>query len=162
DREFRLRVPGGSPLVGKTLEELNLRDTSGANVIAVDRKRRFSRQLIRPTAKTELQADDVLLIDQFQPTSDIEEIQKRFGLEVLPLTGAYFSARSQEIGMAEVIVPADSDLAGQTVVESQFRSGFGLTVIGLRRGPRPAQGGILREKLRVGDTLLVVGEWKAI
>jgi di/tricarboxylate transporter len=162
DREYRLRVSEQSPLVGKTLDELNLPDTSGAYIIAVDRKRRFSRELLRPTAKTELQADDVLLIDLARPTQDIEEMGKRLGLEALPLSGSYFNDRSQEIGMAEVIVPADSDLVGKTVVESQFRSRFGLTVIGMRHGPAPREGVILHERLRIGDTLLVVGSWGQI
>jgi di/tricarboxylate transporter len=162
NREYRLRVSEQSALVGKTLEELNLRETSGANIIAIERKRRFSSKLLRPTAKTELQSEDVLLIDLFQPPGDIKEICKRFALEVLPLTGAYFRDRSQEIGMAEVIVAADSDLVGKTVDESKFRSRFGLTVIGLRHGPFPKEGGIMHEKLRIGDTLLVVGDWKDI
>jgi di/tricarboxylate transporter len=162
NREYRLRVSEQSALAGKTLEELNLREASGANIIAVERKRRFSSELLRPTAKTELRADDILLIDLFQPPGKIEEMRKRFALEVLPLTGAYFSDRSQEIGMAEVIVPADSDLIGKTVNESNFRSRFGLTVIGLRHGRFPKDGGINDEKLRIGDTLLVAGDWKAI
>jgi di/tricarboxylate transporter len=162
NREYRLRVSEQSALVGKTIEELNLRETSGANIIAVERKRRFSTELLRPTAKTELRAEDILLIDLFEPQSNIEEMRKRFALEVLPLTGAYFSDRSQEIGMAEVIVPAESDLVGKTVNESNFRSRFGLTVIGLRHGRFPKEGGINNEKLRIGDTLLVVGDWKAI
>jgi di/tricarboxylate transporter len=162
NREYRLRVPDQSPLVGKDLEELSLRETSGAEIIAVDRQRRFSRQLLRPTAQTEVHAEDVLLIDLFQPTGDIEEIRKRYALEVLPLTGAYFTDRSQDIGMAEVVVPADSDLIGRTMVQAEFRSRFGLTVIGLRHGRAPKEGGIANEKLRIGDTLLVVGDWKDI
>ena len=43
DREHRVRVTDRSPLVGKTLEELHLRGTSGANVVAIERNRRFSR-----------------------------------------------------------------------------------------------------------------------
>jgi di/tricarboxylate transporter len=161
-REYRLLVPAQSPAVGKTLEELDLRDTCGADVIAIDRERRFSRKLIRPTAKTELWSGDVLLIDLFQPKVDIEAIRQRFALEVLPLTGTYFNDRAQEIGMAEVIVPADSDFVGKSVVESRFRSQLDLTVIGLRRGPVPKEGAIIDETLRRGDTLLVVGPWKAI
>jgi di/tricarboxylate transporter len=162
NREYRLRVPEQSPLLGKTIEELNLRGTCGADVIVLDRKRRFSRELLRPSAKTELQADDILLIDLFGPKGDVEEVRRRFGLEVFPLNGTYFSDRSQDIGMAEVIVPPDSDLPGKTVVGADFRSRFGLTVIGLRHGRVPLEGGILDEKLRVGDTLLVVGSWDDI
>jgi di/tricarboxylate transporter len=162
DREYRLRVPEDSPLVGKTLAEVNLRDTSGVNVLAIDRPRRLSRKVLRPTAQTEIRADDILLIDLFQASGTIEEIHKQYGLEVLPLTGAYFTDRSQELGMAEAIVGPDSDLVGSTVVESRLRSRLGLTVIGLRRGAVPVQGSVLHEKLRIGDTLLVVGPWADI
>src|SRR5215471_4525572 len=40
DREYRLRVTERSPLVGKTLAELDLRDTSGVNLLAIERSRR--------------------------------------------------------------------------------------------------------------------------
>jgi di/tricarboxylate transporter len=162
NREYRLRVAEQSQLVGTTIEELDLRGTCGADILAVDRKRRFSRELLQPTAKTELQADDVLLIDLFEPDCDIETIRQRLGLEVQPLTGVYFSDRSQELGMAELIVPADSDLVGKTVVEGEIRSRYGLTVIGLRHGRVPKEGSVLGERLRIGDTLLVVGAWKDV
>ena len=57
-------------------------------------------------------------------------------LEPLPLSeiGNYFVDRSQEIGAAEVILPAESSLIGQTVREARIRSEYGLTVIGLRHG----------------------------
>jgi di/tricarboxylate transporter len=162
NREYRVSVADHSPLVGKTLAELNLRDTCGADVIAVDRKRGFSRRLFRPTAQTELQAGDVLLVDLFEPRADLDALRRQFGLEVLPLGGAYFSDRAQEIGMAEVLVPPDSDLVGKSVLEARFRSRFGLTVLGLRQGRVPKEGGVLTEPLRLGDTLLVVGPWKDI
>jgi di/tricarboxylate transporter len=162
DREYRLRVPEGSPFAGKTLEELNLRGTSGVNVLGIARSRGASRTLIQPSATTELQADDILFIDRFKEDGDIDVLRRQLHLEALPLTGEYFADRSQEIGMAEVIVPANSDLVGNTVVGARFRTRYGLTVIGLRRGVVPHAHGLLNEELRVGDTLLLVGPWKAI
>jgi di/tricarboxylate transporter len=161
-REYRLRVTDRSPLVGKTLEELNLRDSSGANVIAIERTRKSSRTLIQPTAKTELHADDVLLIDLVAPTFDAAALRQQFSLEEVPLSGAYFTDRSQEIGMAEVILSANSELVGKTVVGAEFRTRYGLTVIGLRRGVVAHERGLLNEELKVGDTLLLIGPWKAI
>ena len=161
-REYRLRVTPASPLVGKTIDELNTRKAVGANIIAIDRTRRFSNQLLQPTGNTELQAEDILLIDLFEPSADLDEIRKKYLLDVLPLSGAYFNDLSQELGMAEVIVSADSQLVGKTVIEARFRSRFGLNVIGLRNGKTPQDRGLLHEKLRIGDTLLVVGSWKDI
>jgi di/tricarboxylate transporter len=162
DREYRVRVTDRSPLAGKTLEELDLRGSAGVNIVAVERSQRFGRTVMRPSAKLEIRAEDVLLLDVFKPTIDVDAIRRQYALEALPLTGAYFSDRSQEIGMAEVMVAADSALVGTTVVEARFRTRFGLTAIGLRHGSVAHVGPLLAERLRVGDTLLVVGSWKDI
>ncbi len=162
DREYRLRVPAESPVVGKTIGELGLRSTSGASIVAIERSRRFAREVIAPAASTELHAGDVLLVDLFRPEVSVATLRERFALEVLPLSGEYFADRSQEIGMAEVMLTATSDLAGKTVVESKFRTRFGLTMIGLRHGDTAQDRNLRDEKLGIGDTLLVIGLWKDI
>lgn len=162
DREHRLRVTPESPLIGKTIQELDARHTHGASIIAIERMRRFSRDVISASAQTELQADDVLLVDLFGANQSLDPLRRQFALEELPLSGDYFTDRSQEIGMAEVMLGATSDLAGKSVVESGFRSRYGLTVIGRRRGNEAQEGSVLHTRLDVGDTLLVVGPWKAI
>src|SRR5215472_16281155 len=45
-REYRLRVMDGSPVVGRTLDELNLRATCGADLLSIERNRRLSRELL--------------------------------------------------------------------------------------------------------------------
>src|SRR5262249_37903110 len=132
--------------------------TSGASLVAIER----DRTLLQPTAKTRLLAGDILLVDLFAPKTDVEALLRQYALELLPLPGPYFSDRSQEIGMAEGIVPANSELVGRTVAEAGLRDGIGLTVMGLRRG-RAAHGrGLQNETLKLGDTLLLIGPWKAI
>src|SRR5690606_30481246 len=58
DHEFRARVLPGSPLIGRSLAELSLR-AAGVNVLAIERGARFQKQLLRPTAQTELELGDV-------------------------------------------------------------------------------------------------------
>jgi di/tricarboxylate transporter len=161
-REFRVRVTGQSSLVGKMLSAAGLRRGSGVNVIAIERAGRLSREVFSPTGQTILQANDVLLVDVFAPKIGIEEACQALALERLPLTGAYFSDRSEEIGMAEMMVAADSDLVGRTLLEAGFRTRYRLTVIGLRHGREALPSSPLTEKLRVGDTLLVIGSWRNI
>jgi hypothetical protein len=45
---------------------------------------------------------------------------------------------------------------------ARFRDRYGLTVIGLRRGVVAHGRGLQNEELKVGDTLLLIGPWKAI
>jgi di/tricarboxylate transporter len=134
------------------------------NLLAIERSRRFGTELIRPRAQTRLQADDILVVDVLTPDVDIEALRRDFALEGRPLAvgGRYFTDRSQEIGMVEVIVPAESNLVGQTVLQAEVRSEYGLTVIGLRRGQAVHGHGLLDETLKIGDTLLLVGFWTDI
>jgi len=162
NREFRVRLTSQSSLVGKTLEEAEIRRDSGINLVAIERKGKFRAEVFTPTGRTKFEAEDVLLLDVFAPTLDILEACSRLSLEKLPLSGAYFSDRSQEIGMAEAMVAADSCLIGKTVIGSDFRNRYQLNVVGLRRGQTALEHGHLTEPLRIGDTLLLIGPWKRI
>ncbi|MGE3905412.1 MAG: SLC13 family permease [Reyranellaceae bacterium] len=161
-REHRLRVSSRSSLAGRTLNELDLRGSAGVNIVAVERPGRLSSRIILPTPTTNLRAGDILFLDLSSPTVDIDEACSRFDLEPLPLAGDYFVDRRQDIGMVEVMVTPGSRLIDKTVVESRFRSEFDLNVLGLRRGSEPGRGNVLDEKLRLGDTLLLMGPWRAI
>lgn len=162
DRGYRLRLQPNSPWVGKRLAQLDLRATAGINIIAIERRKRFSISIIRPLAETELEAGDALFLDVRDPSMDVKALCERFTLHGLPMTGNYFTDHSQAIGMAELMIPAASRLIGKTVVDARFRSEFDLAVIGIKRGQTAHPGGVLDEKLRLGDTLLVVGPWRAI
>lgn len=162
ERAYRVRIMIGSPLVGQKLDDLSLR-SSGVNLLAIEIGGRFSTEVLRPSARTVLEAGQILLLDVILPDVEIEALREKYGLQILPLgDGGYVTDSTQEIGMAEVIVPADSPLVGQTVLQARVRSESGLTVIGLRRGRKVFSQGLLEEQLRVGDTLLVTGFWSDI
>ena len=163
DRERRGRISTGSSLVGKRLDELPLR-SGGVNLLAIERGRGFAARVLRPTAQTELQAGDVLLADVHASKGGINKLWDSLKLELLPLSeiGSYFVDRSQEIGAAEVILPAESSLIGQTVREARIRSEYDLTVIGLRRGNEVIVDDLLEEQLKIGDILLLIGFWSDI
>jgi di/tricarboxylate transporter len=163
DREYRVRVTSESPLLGQRLEELSLR-SAGVNIVAIVRRLRLGTEMIRPVAQTELQTDDVLYLDVLAPDIAIEPLRRKFALDALPLgdDGGYFTDLRHEIGMVEAIVPAESTLIDQTVLEARVRGEHGLTVIGLRRGRTVHGHGLRNEGLRIGDTLLLVGFWADI
>lgn len=158
EREHRVRILPGSPFAGRTLEVLRLREVADASVVSIER----NGTVIQPTPKTTLQTGDVLLIDFPTPDADAGELRRNYGLATLPLSGAYFADHSQEVGMAEVLLPADSKLIGKSVADADLRTRTSLSVIGLRRGTEAVLSHVAHEELKVGDTLLVIGPWKAI
>ncbi|MFO0830135.1 MAG: SLC13 family permease [Phycisphaerales bacterium] len=161
-RESRLRIPANSSLEGRSVAELERGGARDLNVLAIERTARGGRNVLCASPDLELRAGDILLVDRGHDAGSVTKLRSSFGLEELPLSGEYFRDRSQELGMAEVMVTADSDLVGHTVPEAKFRTRSGLTVIGLRRRGASLCEKIVTEPLRIGDTLLVIGPWKAI
>jgi di/tricarboxylate transporter len=150
-------------LVGKRLDQISLR-AAGVNLLAIERGAGLSAKMLRATAQTEIAAGDILLVDVNATRQEFEALREAYALEPRPVGDGndYFSDRSQEIGMVEIILPAESRLIGQTVLETHMRSEYGLTVIGLRHGGKVVTENLLTEKLKLGDTLLLVGFWSDI
>lgn len=161
-REFRVRILKGSPFIGKTLKDLNLHALSGVNILAIERKGHFGQEILIPRANVELMAEDALMIDLSNTPENIDNICTTNKLKRLPLTGHYFMDSSQEIGMAEVMIPASSRFVDETLAEMQFDIQFDLVAVGMKRKKKAVEGSLLEERLSVGDTLLVVGTWRSI
>ncbi|MDD0974885.1 SLC13 family permease [Pseudomonas fontis] len=161
-RERRLRVRRGSPLIGHALGELKLRTNHGANVVGIERQHKFTTRVISPDSSTTINEGDVLLLDLFAPKDDLRSLCQAMHLEPLHFKAAYFIDQSREVGMAEVALPPGSQLIGKTLLELTFRSRWGLNVVGLRRDNTAIEEQLVEEKLKMGDTLLVIGTWKAI
>ncbi|NHB88756.1 SLC13 family permease [Photorhabdus tasmaniensis] len=161
-RARRLAIRPGSPLIGLSLDESNLRARYGANVVGIERWRRFRRVMVSAIGNTELRERDVLLIDMSDSEVDLREFCSEQWLEPMVLRGEYFSEQSRNVGMAEVSVIPESNLLGKSLREIGFRTCYGLNVIGIRRDSEPLLGKLVDEPLQLGDILLVIGDWKLI
>ncbi|CAI1681563.1 Uncharacterized conserved protein [Serratia quinivorans] len=161
-RARRLALRSGSPLVGHSLDELHLRARYGANVVGIERWKRFRRVMVSASGSTELREGDVLLLDMSDSQVDLREFCSEQQLEPMVLRGDYFSEQSRNVGMAEVSLIPDSTLLGKSLRESTFRSRYDLNVVGIRRNGETLAGKLVDEPLALGDILLVIGDWKAI
>ncbi len=161
-RELRLRVRPESRLVGRRLDVLDLRASEGVHIVAIERLGRMGPSMVVPRAETRLEANDLLMLDLRIARADMEAFCKAHALCPVPLPQGYFSDHTREIGLAQVMVPPGSHYTGKTLEDLRFRTTHDLTVIGLRRGATPVEGPITDLQLRAGDTMLVVGRWRAI
>lgn len=162
DRAHRVSVSSNSPMVGKTLGELQLRARHGVNVIAIERQRRFGPVMLTTSANREIAAEDILLLNFTRDAQELADFLEHMRLKDLRLQSDYLTDLSREIGLAEITVPPGSALIGKTVLDSHLRSQYGLNVMGLRRNGQSLGDHLLEEKLRMGDTLLIAGTWKSV
>lgn len=161
-RARRLAIRPGSPMIGQRLDDLKLRERYCANVIGVERWRRFRRVIVNVNGVSEFRARDVLLIDMSAFDVDLRQFCGEQMLEPMVLRGEYFADQALDVGMAEVALIPDSEMIGKTVREIAFRTRFGLNIVGMKRDGKAMDGSVVDEPLQLGDILLVVGNWRQI
>ncbi len=159
-QSHRLRIEADSPLAGQTVAEARLRSRYGVTLVGVERQRPFGDKVAPALAATELHPGDVCYLAG--PTDAVAAVAMAECLTRLPVEDGQRQDLIKELGMAEVLLAPDSELIGQTLRQTAFRSRYDLSVLGIRRRGRPLPGNLIDEKLASGDVLLVAGGWKQI
>jgi len=152
ERTLRARVPAGSTLAGRTLEESGIRERLGLWVIGV---RRGDGATPTPGADFRLAEGDVLdLMGRLEESSG----EALAGLlEPLPGDEGPGAAETTETVMVEAVMPPRSPLQGRTLREVRFGDRFGMSVLAVWRGDRPIRSGVGDLALELGDALLLQG-----
>ncbi|MGB9793312.1 MAG: TrkA C-terminal domain-containing protein [Thermacetogeniaceae bacterium] len=78
-RIHEFRVAEGSPLIGKSLEEIRFRSRTGGTVLAIQRN---GKEIVSPDATTVIEANDILII-----VAPEDVISHAHDLKLIPLTG---------------------------------------------------------------------------
>lgn len=139
------RVEPGSPLVGRSISENNLRAL----------RKLFLAEVIRdgktmPSVDPEfvLKANDRLLF-----CGDIESVATLQEIQGLTLFGQHHLNGQNFI---EVVVSSSASFCNKTLKTSHFRDRFDAVVVAIRRGHERLEGGLGNITLNAGDTLVLV------
>lgn len=139
------RVEHGSPLVGRSISENNLRAL----------RKLFLAEVVRdgqtmPSVEPDfvLQARDRLLF-----CGDIESVATLQEIQGLTLFGQHHLNGQ---GFVEVVVSSSASFCNKTLKSSHFRDRFDAVVVAIRRGHERLQGGLGNITLNAGDTLVLV------
>lgn len=162
ERVKRFVVRSGSPFIGKNLNELHLRSSYGLNVITIERWKRFRPVYTMPLSTSEIHEKDILMIDIGQQDFDLAEFCKSHQLEPAEIKSQSFDEAAKSIGMAELTLVPGSSIIGKTTAEVEFRSRYGLNVVGIKRDGELISDSFSGTPYKLGDLILVVGDWKFI
>jgi len=156
----RLEVLPGSPLAQKTPAEAMLRSEYEVTVIAISRSGGWLSSLIPVLANTRMQYRDQLLV--YAERACIDQLCAEQSLRCRDCSAADIRRLEQNTGLAEVLLPPESVLCGQTLKQMRLRERLGLSVIGIRRNRELMSFHFASTTLAPGDTLLLAGSWERI
>lgn len=148
-----VRIPGGSSLVGRTLEDARLARAFGISVLGVMREGEMCRM---PEPELELHAGDLLIVGG-RPT-DLEVLRGLQGLMIERDTRLDLQELEDgPLALVEVMLSPSTTLAGKSLRQLRFRERFGVSVLAIWRGERPYRTGLGDHPLQFGDALLCYG-----
>jgi di/tricarboxylate transporter len=153
-REFtvQMEVEAGGAIAGQTVEDAGLRQLEGVYLAEIQRG---SRVISPVDPDRELQAGDLLI---FVGRADlIVDLQRMRGL--VPAARDQVEAiDSPQHTFFEAVVAPGGSLAGSTLEEIDFRRRYQGVVIAVHRAGERVRAKLGRERLRAGDTLLILAD----
>lgn len=172
DQLYRVRVRPGSALIDKTVAEAAIRREFDVNILEVLRPEPFRgvmtlgapREVItpyHPDADMAFAAGDILIVQGAEDAVGRAVAYWNLGIQARDGGDAQRLINS-ELGIAEVLLPPRSSLLDKTLLDTQFRRIYDLTVLAIERPGSDAQPDLLEATLQPGDILFVQGTWDAI
>ncbi|MDY6801697.1 MAG: SLC13 family permease [Bacteroidota bacterium] len=137
-----------SKLIGKTIEEANLRNLKGLFLVEIIRKS-FKISSVKPNVI--LQKDDILIFAGDTETI-VEMINSDIGLR-LPSVGMLYKKKQTEV--VEIVISHNSSMINKTVKEIRFRAKYDAAVIAVHRNGERISGKIGDIIIKPGDVLLL-------
>jgi di/tricarboxylate transporter len=148
-----LRVSPDSPLIGKTLRELDLGQTLDLVVVEVIRagQKKSGVELDIP-----FEAQDLLIIEGEADT--LLKLQSEYGLVIATETGIDLSEEEAKHSViVEAVVTPNARIADRTITQIGFRNTYGFNVLAVWRRGRIITRRLRRLRLQFGDALLLHG-----
>lgn len=144
-------VKPNSELIGKSIEEADLRNLKGLYLFQINR-RGIKISAVSHEFKLE-EGDGLLFAGDTETIADL--VLPKSGL-TLPAVGML--THKKHIEVVEIVISHNSTLITKTVKEANFRGQFDAAVIGIHRNGERVNGKIGSVKLRAGDVLLLLGD----
>jgi di/tricarboxylate transporter len=152
---YQVFIPPGSPIAGKTRDEVLARVNYGLNVLAFLKGDdvKFAPWRHAPF----LEGQEVALLGQLR---DVERFVDDYKLQVRPFAYRFKGLMSGETaGFAEVIIPPRSPVVGKTLREIEMRKNWGVEPIMTLIGDKEERRDFSDEELQPGEAIFVHGRW---
>ena len=161
DKWHRLRVPGSSPLINRTIAQMHLLDHFGTVIVGFEKRQHGRGQFVPAMPESQFEPDDTIFAVGSEDQA--HELTVAHDLVVLPrMDQRQRHEALQEVGVAEIMLAPESKLIGQTLRKVEFTSRYGLNVLAVRHRGASLTSKLEDQTLDFGDTLLVAGGWGEI
>src|ERR1700745_2382527 len=127
----RLQVPRGSPLIDRSVAQMQLLDRFGTVVVGFEEHEHGRARFLPAMPETVFEPDDAIYVVAGE--SQLQQLTASYALVALPrLDKRQRHEALQEVGVAEIMLAPESKLIGQTLRKAKFSSRYDLNVLAIR------------------------------
>ena len=166
-------------IVGKTLKQLSIQKRYGVSILEIRNEKKSRLGLVKDINQNMAKSGSVIGEGDTIYVMGDEEQQRRFAKDYALRKVKDVKIDFYDLGLTEIVVMPTSNFVGLRIGEANLRKRFGINVLGIKRGgidglsikrgnEKDANSShseeyitenLIERKLRVGDVLLVQGEW---
>jgi len=153
---FEVEVPAESPLVGKTVEQVEFGTDHKLLIVAMYGNR---KRLVSPARDVEIVPNTVIAF--IGGSDEIGEFAVRQRVKIRADLSTFADILAPvHAGVAEMVVPPSSKLIGKTMADIRMRKTYGISVLALHRGGETQRTKLGDIEFQAGDTLIVHTQWE--
>lgn len=156
------RIGSHSPLVGKTVAQLDLRNRHGLSIIEIRKELTNTNRIMRQVKQNVPKPSTVLRVGNLLYLAGDTDKMKAFAAENGLAKLDDSSVDFYDIGMAELVLMPNSRINGIRLKDSGIGEQYNINVVGIRRHGDYMLKNLANQKLLAGDVLLVQGLWSNI
>ncbi len=153
---FEVEVPAESPLVGKTVEQVEFGTDHKLLIVAMYGNR---KRLVSPARDVEIVPNTVIAF--IGGSDEIGEFAVRQRVKIRADLSTFADILAPvHAGVAEIVLPPSSKLIGKTMADIRMRKTYGISVLAQHRGGETQRTKLGDIKFQAGDTLIVHTQWE--
>ena len=155
-------------IIGKTLKQLSIQKRYGVSIIEIRNEKKSRLGLVKDINQNMAKSSSTIGEGDTLYVMGDEDKQKRFAKDYALRKMKDVKIDFYDLGLTEIVVMPTSNFVGLRIGEANLRKRFGINVLGIKRGEEDTNSSrsekyitenLIDKKLRVGDVLLVQGEW---
>ena len=148
-----LRVREKSPLIGKTIREIEETSEGSVTVTAIIRE---GRRRYTPARHWRIFADDILMVES--NPQDLQSVVQTAGVELVgPEEATTDRTGAADTVVVEAVIMAESPMIGRTGVQLRLRSRYGVSLVAMSRGGRRTTTRLAHTMFSTGDVIALQG-----
>ena len=162
DRWHRLRIAAGSPLIDRSVAQMqHLHDDFGVVLVGFEKHLHSKTRFLAALPEFVFETNDIIFV--VAENAQAQQLVESQRLAELPQLDERQRADAlQDVGAAELMLAPELKLIGKPLSDAEFRSRCRVSVLAMRHRGEPLTTDLDNRTLDFGDTLLVAGDWADI